>query len=90
MNAVNAGSATLIESATYGAGHDGRAELVVTLRHPGGGSSTLSLAEEMIAETLDRAGITSITDLPGRTWPDLAEPDHSTAREDAHARSADS
>jgi len=62
----------VVEAATIGAGHDGRAELVVALRHPNGATSTISLDEEALADLLATGALTSIDDLPGRRWADLS------------------
>lgn len=62
----------VVETAAVGAGHDGRAELVVALRHANGATSTLSLDEEALADLLAGGSVTSIDDLPGRRWSDLA------------------
>lgn len=70
MNAAALGP--VVESATVGPGHDGRAELVVTLRHPNGATSTLSLDEEALAALLARGDISSLDDLPGRSWSELS------------------
>ena len=62
----------VVESATVGPGHDGRAELVVALRHPNGATTTISLAEEAIAGLLTSGVVTTLDDLPGRPWSDLS------------------
>ena len=61
----------VVESAAVGPGHDGRPELVVSLRHPNGAHSTISVDEEALERLLRRTDITSIDDLTGRRWPDL-------------------
>jgi hypothetical protein len=63
----------VVESATVGPGHDGRAELVVALRHPNGSTSTISLDEEALGTVLARGDVTSLDDLVGRPWSDLSE-----------------
>jgi hypothetical protein len=67
---MNAGP--VVESATVGPGHDGRAELVVALRHPNGATTTISLDEEALAGLLTTGVVTSLDDLPGRRWSDLS------------------
>jgi hypothetical protein len=62
----------IVETAVVGPGHDGRAELVVALRHPNGARSTISIDEDALAALLDRGAITSLDDLAGRCWSDLA------------------
>ena len=61
----------VVESATVGPGHDGRAELVVALRHGNGASSTISLDEDALAALLGSGAVSSLDDLPGRRWADL-------------------
>jgi len=62
----------VIESAALAAGHDGRVELVLRLRHPNGASSEVRLDEEAVAFTLDAAGVSSLDDLTGKPWDILA------------------
>jgi hypothetical protein len=61
----------VVESASVGPGHDGRPELVVSLRHPNGAHSTISVDEEALADLLGRGAITSLEDLTGRNWSDV-------------------
>lgn len=62
----------VIETATVGPGHDGRAELVVLLRHANGATSTISLDEDALAGLLATGAVTSLDDLPGRRWAELS------------------
>jgi hypothetical protein len=62
----------VVESATVGPGHDGRAELVVMLRHSNGATTTISVDEEALAGLLTSGVVTSVDDLPGRPWSDLS------------------
>ena len=62
----------IVESATVGPGHDGRAELVVVLRHPNSATSTISLGEEALADLLASGSVTSLDDLAGRHWSELS------------------
>ena len=64
-------SGAVVETATVGPGHDGRAVLVVRLRHPDGAASTISLDEEALGALLAEGAVTSVDDLPGRRWADL-------------------
>ena len=57
-----------IVGAALGAGHDGRAEVVVELLHPNGGRSRVSVPQEAAVLALDAAGVTSIDGLVGRPW----------------------
>ena len=68
----------VVESAAVGPGHDGRAELVVSLRHPNGAHSTISVDEEALADLLGRGDISSLDDLTGRDWSELTGADHPT------------
>jgi hypothetical protein len=63
----------VVESASVGPGHDGRAELVVSLRHPNGAHSTISVDEEALADLLGRGVINSLDDLTGREWSELTD-----------------
>ncbi len=62
----------VVESATVGPGHDGRAELVVALRHHNGATTTMSLGEDALTGLLASGVVTSLDDLPGRAWSDLS------------------
>jgi hypothetical protein len=62
----------VVETATFGAGHDGRAELVVGLRDANGVTSTISLDEDALDQLLSSGAITSLDDLPGRRWSELS------------------
>jgi hypothetical protein len=70
---VSAATGPVVDSATVGPGHDGRAELVVALRHPNGATSTISLDEEALGVLLARGDVTSLDDLVGRPWSELSE-----------------
>jgi len=69
---VTAGAGPVVESATVGPGHDGRAELVVALRHPNGATTTISLDEVALAALLGSGTVTSLDDLAGRPWSDVS------------------
>ena len=58
----------LISGAAVVGGHDGRAEIEVTLTYDNGGTSTISLDEEACTASLDRAGVSSIDELVGQPW----------------------
>ena len=60
-------NATIV-SAALGAGHDGRAEVVVELLHSNGGRNRVSVPQESAVRALDAAGVTSIDELVGRPW----------------------
>jgi hypothetical protein len=58
----------VIVDAAVGAGHDGRAELVVEVAYPGGGRSRLSLAPEVSEAAITAAGVDRLDALVGRSW----------------------
>ena len=60
-----------VEAATVGPGHDGRAELLVALRHPNGARTTISVDEDALDALLTSGAITSLDDLTGRDWSAL-------------------
>ena len=68
---MTAAAGPVVESASVGPGHDGRAELVISLRHPNGACSTISVDEEALAELLGRGAISSLEDLAGRDWSEV-------------------
>jgi hypothetical protein len=68
---VTTAAGPVVEAASVGPGHDGRAELVVSLRHPNGAHSTISVDEEALADLLGRGDISSLDDLTGRDWSEL-------------------
>jgi len=65
-------SVPLITEAVIGAGHDGRAELVVEVTYANGATARVRLDEEAAEPVLDAAGIARIEDLVGRPWDILA------------------
>jgi hypothetical protein len=70
----------IVTSTAIGPGHDGRAELVVTLRHPNGATSTISLDEEALGALLARGDVATLDDLVGRPWAAFSDvPSHPTA-----------
>jgi predicted Fe-Mo cluster-binding NifX family protein len=68
------GAVPTIEAAELGAGHDGRAELVLVVRYPNGAAARVRLDEEAAAQALDAAGVTQLEDLIGKAWDILARP----------------
>jgi hypothetical protein len=61
-------SVALISAVRIAAGHDGAAELVVTLRHANGGVSDVTLDELAAAALLQGCGAHSMDDLIGLGW----------------------
>jgi hypothetical protein len=60
-------TATITAARVIG-GHDGRAEILLEITYPNGGTTTLSLDEEACVSSLDHAGMSSIDQLVGRPW----------------------
>ncbi len=65
---------TIVE-AHLAAGHDGLAEVSVTVRYTNGAERAICLPCDVIDAALDRAGITDLTHLVGRPWTALAAVD---------------
>jgi CO/xanthine dehydrogenase Mo-binding subunit len=61
-----------IVDAQLAAGHDGLAEVSVTVRYDNGAARAICLPCDVIDAALDRAGITDLTDLVGLPWTALA------------------
>ena len=61
-------SGAVIAATRLGAAHDGVAELVVTLRHAGGGESEVRLDEPAAAALLDACGVAKPNELAGVGW----------------------
>ena len=61
-------STAVIAATRVGAAHDGAAELVVTLRHAGGGESEVRLDEPAAAALLDACGAAGTEELAGVGW----------------------
>lgn len=62
---------TTIERAVVTPGHDGSAELLLTLRYGNGGSGHVSLDADGAARLFDRCGVTRLEDLAGQSWQHL-------------------
>jgi hypothetical protein len=69
---VAAEAAPRIVDAQLAAGHDGLAEVSVTVRYDNGAARAICLPCDVIDAALDRAGITDLTDLVGLPWTALA------------------
>ena len=66
-------SAAVIAATRVGAAHDGAAELVVTLRHAGGGESEVRLDEPAAAALLDACGAVGTAELAGVGWEQVRD-----------------
>jgi hypothetical protein len=58
----------VIVGAQVAAGHDGAAELVVTLRYPGGGEAKVSIDAEVGFELMRNCGASDLAGLAGQPW----------------------
>jgi len=74
-----------IVAAHLAAGHDGLAEVSVTVRYGNGAERAICLPCDVIDAALDRAGITDLTNLVGRPWTALAPTEHSWTSSSATA-----
>jgi hypothetical protein len=63
----------IILDAVVAPGHDGAAELVVSLRHPNGGLETVALDAELGFHLMKCCGVSSAADLPGKPWQRILE-----------------
>jgi len=61
----------VIVSAEIAAGHDGSAELVVTLRHPNGALEPVVMDGKLGLDLMQRCGAATLDDLAGRSWRDI-------------------
>lgn len=61
----------VIVGAEIAAGHDGAAELVVSLRHPNGVVEAVVLDGEKGLDLMQRRGAASLGDLMGLSWREL-------------------
>ena len=72
---IRVASEPVIVGAEIAAGHDGSAELVLTLRHPNGVLEALVMDGEKGLELLRRCGAASLDELAGRSWREILETD---------------
>jgi len=63
----------VIVGAEIVAGHDGSAELVVRLRHPGGTEGAVVLDEETGLKLMEACGASHLDDLAGQSWRRIVE-----------------
>ena len=66
------GEAVII-AAEVGAGHDGSAELLVTLRHPNGVTAPVVLDEATGLKLMQTCGASHVDDLAGQSWRRIVE-----------------
>jgi hypothetical protein len=74
-----------IVSAFLAAGHDGLAEVAISLRYPNGAERTMSLPCESVHRALDAAGISTLDDLVGRPWTILLPEPARTTEPEQHS-----
>jgi hypothetical protein len=72
MSEGSPGTGPTITAAAVVPGHDGLAEVAVTVRYPNGAIRSLSLPYDDVAGALDTAGVCSLDQLVGRPWTALA------------------
>jgi len=70
MNA-RAAPEPVIVGAEIAAGHDGRAELVVSLRHPNGAEEPVVLDAEHGLALMKRCGAATLDELAGCSWREI-------------------
>ena len=58
----------VIVRAEIAAGHDGTAELVVSLRHPNGSEEPVVLAGDQGLDLMRRCGVATLDELAGQSW----------------------
>lgn len=63
---------TIVDAALV-AGHDGAAEVSVTLRYPNGAARSFALPLEAVEAAIDAQGVTTLYDLVGRPWSILIQ-----------------
>ncbi|MDR3511653.1 MAG: hypothetical protein P4L73_08470 [Caulobacteraceae bacterium] len=72
MNAQVQAEAVIV-GAEIGAGHDGAAELVLTLRYENGATAPVVLDAETGFSLMRNCGAESLADLAGQSWRNLLE-----------------
>lgn len=70
MNARGPTEAVIVD-AVIGAGHDGAAELVVTLRYENGATAPVVLDAQAGFSLMRNCGASSLAELAGRSWRNL-------------------
>jgi hypothetical protein len=72
MNARAASEAVIVD-AVVGAGHDGAAELVLTLRYENGATAPVVLDADVGFSLMRVCGASSLAELAGHSWRNLLE-----------------
>jgi hypothetical protein len=67
MNAPPPAEAVIV-GAQIAAGHDGTAELVLSLRHPNGAEEPVVLDAELGLDLMRRCGAATLDELAGHSW----------------------
>jgi hypothetical protein len=70
---VSALADAIVYAAEVAAGHDGRAEVVLALRHQNGAESRLRLEADEAFRVLEASGAASFADLVGQPFGALAD-----------------
>lgn len=68
-----ADASTVIVGAQIIAGHDGSAELLVTVRYPNGALGQVALDEDTGLDVMRACGAADLADLTGRSWREILE-----------------
>lgn len=63
----------VIASAVVGPGHDGEAELIVTISHPNGARETIALDAELGFHLMNACGVSDVAGLTGQPWRRILE-----------------
>ena len=63
----------IILDAAVAPGHDGAAELVISLRHPNGAVESVALDGEIGFHLMKSCGVASAADLAGQPWRRILE-----------------
>ncbi len=63
----------IIVSAEIGAGHDGAAELVLTIRYQNGVTGPVVLDADTALQLMKNCGVSGIEDLAGQSWRNVLE-----------------
>lgn len=73
LPAADAAREAVIASAAVAPGHDGEAELIVTLSHPNGARETIALDAELGFHLMTVCGVPDAAGLVGQPWRRILE-----------------